>query len=148
MGQPDAERDALTRRGSAAVRAAAVPGNRVRTKKRTRVRRRLRAFGMTKAMVIGIAFLCAVAVAGCVFYLHQRETLTHEVKQNEKLAASLTTLKSENDALYESVMGSIDWDKVRDTAIHRLGMKYATDDQIIWYNTEGNSYIRQYEKVP
>ena len=130
------------------MRTAAVSGNRVRTKKRTRVRRRLRAFGMTKAMMIGIAFLSVIVVASCVFYLKQRETLTHEVRQNEKLASSLTTLKSENDALYESVMGSIDWGKVRDTAINKLGMKYATDDQIIWYNTEGNSYIRQYQKIP
>lgn len=103
---------------------------------------------MTRAMVIGIAFLCVIVVASCVLYLRQRETLTHEVRQNEKLASSLTTLKSENDALYESVTGSIDWDKVRDKAINKLGMKYATDDQIIWYNTEGNSYIRQYQKVP
>ena len=38
---------------------------------------------------------------------------------------------------------------VRDMAINQLGMKYATEDQIIWYsNNTTNSYVRQYQEVP
>ena len=35
----------------------------------------------------------------------------------------------------------------RTYAINEFGMKYATEDQVIWYNGEDNGYVEQYRDV-
>ena len=37
---------------------------------------------------------------------------------------------------------------MRDVAMNELGMKYATEDQIVWYTTEDREYVHQFEDVP
>ena len=71
-----------------------------------------------------------------------------QMNRNEKLESELVSLRSENDALLENINSSVDWNAIKDTAINKLGMKYAEEDQIVWYNTDGRSYIRQYQDVP
>lgn len=137
-----------------AVRKAEVAANRSartvtlpRVSARTR-RNRAQALSMSKGYVVFLAFMAVIVVLMCVQYLQLKETVTTQLSSNEKLASQLTTLKSENDALYENITDSIDWDHVRDVAINKLGMKYATEDQVVWYNTESDGYVRQYEEVP
>ncbi len=111
-------------------------------------RKRASAKNMTAGFVAFLAVMICITMAACIKYLNLKEIITTQTNQNEKLASELSTLKSENDALLENVTNSIDWEYIRDTAINELGMNYATEDQIMWYNTDGNRYIRQYEEVP
>lgn len=107
-----------------------------------------------KALVMNagyVVFLLAAAVATvwmCVRYLQLKETITAQVSANERLESQLVTLRSENDALYENVHNETDWNAVRDRAINEFGMKYAQEDQIVWYNVDDSCYIRQYGEVP
>lgn len=121
-------------------------GKSVAARRRTRRRAGASATGVGyAAFILLISFL---TVAACIGYLKKKATITNQVEINEELASELSNLKSENAALEEELNNSIDWDHVRDVAINRLGMKYASKDQVVWYNTDDNSYIVQYKKVP
>ena len=84
----------------------------------------------------------------CVRYLRLKETITAQISENEKLESMLVSLRSENDALLECISNEVDWNYIRDVAVNKLGMKYATEDQIVWYNTDDCCYVRQYLEVP
>ena len=103
-------------------------------------------------MNAGYVLFLAVAVAITVFmsvqYLKLKETITDQITTNEKLESRLVTLQSENEAMKENLENSIDWEYIRKTAIEKLGMKYAAEDQIVWYNTEDSRYMQQYANVP
>ena len=111
-------------------------------------RNRSRATSTGKVYVVFLALISLATVFMCVYYLRLKATITAQVSMNEQLESRLHTLRSENDALYENVNNEVDWNYIKDVAIGELGMKYATEDQIVWYNTDDSSYIRQYVEVP
>lgn len=148
-------------KGTEALQPVAVPSGRRRkraegakadrkikmTTSRTRANRN-RAMAMDRGFatfLIGISVVCVVL---CIWYLRMRSTATAQLEENNQLSSQLTTLKSENDALYENITNSVDLEHIRDVAMNELGMKYADEDQIIWYHTEGSDYVRQYQEVP
>ena len=64
------------------------------------------------------------------------------------LESQLSALKMENDAAYDAAVSSVVLEKVKDIAIHELGMVYADKGQIITYNSQDGDYVRQYDEVP
>ncbi|MDO4477954.1 MAG: hypothetical protein Q4B73_02790 [Lachnospiraceae bacterium] len=138
--------------GTTARQAVAYPREEERRRKKrvssqTR-ENRARALSMNRSFVVFLTVAAVVCVLMCVYYLQARALLTAQIDSNAKLESRLTKLQSENDALYETISNNVDLDHVRDVAINDLGMTYATEDQIIWYNTEGSGYMRQYQEVP
>ena len=125
--------------------SAPYAGTRERTKEE---RSHARALGAGRTYVIFLALVSLLTVLMCVYYLRLKATIIAQVNDNERLEAQLVSMRSENDALLENVNNSVDWETVRDVAINKLGMKYATEDQIVWYNTDDSSYIKQYGDIP
>lgn len=115
----------------------------VRTK-----RNRTKALEVDRTYVMFLAVMCLLTVFVCVRYLQLKEIITTQTRTNTRLTAELDTLRNENDALLENVTNEIDLDHIRDVAINELGMKYATEDQIVWYTTEDREYVHQFEDVP
>ena len=109
---------------------------------------RSRATSVGRGYVVFLALISLATVFMCVYYLRLKATITAQMGVNERLESKLYTMRSENDALYENVNNEVDWNYIKDVAINELGMKYATEDQIVWYNTDDSSYIRQYVDVP
>ena len=112
------------------------------------LRNRQRALSLSRGYVVFLVLICAATVFMCVNYLRLKATITTQQSNNETLASELSSMKAENDALYDSVMGSLDLESIKETAINQYGMHYATQDQIIWYNADNSGYARQYQKVP
>ena len=81
-------------------------------------------------------------------YLRLRSHLTTQTAAIASAESELSQLKADNDALYNTAMASVDLEQVRKTAISELGMQYPTEEQIITFDTAGNSYVRQYQDVP
>lgn len=111
-------------------------------------RNRAKALSVNLAFVIFLTIVSVAAVLMCVHYLQLKATLKAQITDNEKLESTLVNLRSENDALLENVNNTQDWNHIKDVAINELGMKYATEDQIVWYNIDDCSYVRQYSDVP
>ena len=129
-----------------------MPGRRKTAARSSRTRsvkkNRSRALSMNAGYVLFLAVAVAITVFMSVQYLKLKETITDQITTNEKLESRLVTLQSENEAMKENLENSIDWEYIRKTAIEKLGMKYAAEDQIVWYNTEDSRYMQQYANVP
>ena len=119
-----------------------------RTASRSATRNRARATVLNPGYLLFLAVMVAATVFMCVRFVQLKETITVQNRENMNLRTELTTLRSENDAYYENVQNHIDWEHVRDVAINELGMHYATQDQVVWYNTDTSSYVQQYQAVP
>ncbi len=59
------------------------------------------------------------------------------------LESQVSDLKAENDEYYGRIMSSVDLEKVREIAIMDLGMVYASEDQIITYDSQVDDYVEQ-----
>lgn len=95
-----------------------------------------------------LAAVCVAIIFSCVSYLQLKSQLTGKAKALAVLESEYSQLKADNDAYYSQVSSSADIEKIKAIAIKRLGMKYATEDQIITYETERSSYVKQYQDVP
>ncbi len=110
--------------------------------------------GEARKMTLGagyvafVAVMCAAALFACVRFLWLKEIVTSQRSRIAVQETKLTKLRSENDALLESLINALDWEDIRDTATNRLGMKYAGEEQVEWYSTDGDGYVRQYRDVP
>lgn len=119
-----------------------------RTVSRTTTRNRAKAKSMSRGYVV---FLTAVSIAAlfmCVRYLHLKSEITTQIKQIAVLESNISQLKADNDALYNSVLASVDLEYIKNVAMNRLDMDYPGEDQIYQFDTAGNSYVRQYRNVP
>ncbi len=129
------------------------PEERKQQKKRKTVsvstqKNRAKAMQMSRGYVLFLALISVIALGLCVNYLRMRSHLTTQTKAIARAESELSDLKADNDALYNTVMASVDLEQVKETAINELGMQYPTEEQIITFDTAGNSYVRQYQDVP
>ena len=114
----------------------------------TASRNRERAKRMNRGYVVFLAAISVVALLMCVEYLRLKSQITTQIKEIAADESELSQLKADNDALYNSVMASVDLEYIKNVAMNRLGMDYPDEDQIYQFNTAGNSYVRQYKNVP
>ena len=111
-------------------------------------RNRERAMAIGRGYVIFLVAVCIAILYFSVNYLQLQTRITSQKKVVANLESELSQLREDNDAYYSQVTSNVDMTSVRKIAIGRLGMKYASDDQIVTYETEGRSYVRQYQDVP
>lgn len=109
---------------------------------------RAKATSMSKGFVCFIAVMSVCVLFCCIHYLQLKSEITGSMKTVARLESELAQLKEDNDAYYSQVNSAVDLAKIRKIAIGRLGMKYPTEEQIMTYETEGNSYVRQYQDIP
>ena len=111
-------------------------------------RNRQKATSTSLGFMFFLAAVCVAIVFACVSYLQLKSELTGKAKTLATLESEYSQLKADNDAYYSQVSSSADIEKIKAIAIKRLGMKYATEEQIITYETERSSYVKQYQDVP
>lgn len=119
--------------------------NRSVSRKTLENRRRAKSFGI--GYIFFLTAVCIASVYFCVHYLQLRSAL---ITQNETIASmqsTLSQLTEDNDALYRSTIASVSMDDVRQTALSKLGLHYATESQIEYYNADDESYVRQYTDI-
>mgnify|MGYP000978762171 CR=1 len=115
--------------------------------KRTR-RNRQRAMQMSKGYVLFLTVICVAMVAVCVNFLQLKAQLTTQNETVVSLENKLSKLKADNDAYYNTVMASVSMDKVKEAALDRLGLNYADESQVQYYDVDREGYVRQYSDVP
>ena len=146
------ERTYEPQRTPARKRKSAQP-ERIRQAKPKRVseevlQNRERAMGIGKGYVIFLAVVCTAILFFCIHYLQLKSEITSSMKTVAVLESELSDLKEDNDAYYSQVTSNVDINTIKKIAIGRLGMKYPSEEQVMVYETEGNSYVRQYQDIP
>ena len=89
-----------------------------------------------------------ITLATCFMYLHSNSILNKHEREVTALQTQLQTVQEQNNSLKESLNKTIDLDEIYQTATGRLGMVYAGEDQVIYYDSSNDDYIRQYESIP
>ncbi len=97
-----------------------------------------------------VFLISALVIAGVVLigYINLQAEITNSVNRISKMESELYSLKQENDEYETGINSSVDLEEVRRIAMTELGMKYASEGQII--NVEGGSddYVRKYADIP
>lgn len=115
---------------------------------RTAARKGAGAAAICRGYIIFLALISIMTVGMCVYYLNLKTKVGRQVRANASLRTELMTMRAENDALYADIENSVNLNKVREEAMDRYGMNYATQDQIVWYNRSDSGYVRQYQSLP
>lgn len=102
---------------------------------------------MGKLYVMFLTVAAAMVVFSSVSFLQLKVIITNQSKAITSLKTELNTLQSENDALYDKTMNSVDIDDIKEYAMTNLGMTYAGKEQIVEYTLPGDSYFRQYQGI-
>ena len=66
----------------------------------------------------------------------------------KSMETRLERLRTENDALEQSIDNSVDLNYVYQVAVNELGMVHAGSDNVILYDKTESEYVRQYENIP
>ena len=93
-----------------------------------------------------IAFLAValfISAGILVNYIQMKAELTTKTRTVAAKESYLNDLKVANDEEYNRVLSSIDLEEIKRVAIGELGMVYAAQGQIIFYENERNDYMRQ-----
>ncbi len=102
-------------------------------------------FGFAYAMLLSLA---AVAVfVSLVQYIAVNVEAGQKAKQISTLQKELSTAVMENDNYEMSINSSIDYDYIFQVATEELGMVYASQSQIVTYDSKESEYVVQYKDI-
>jgi len=99
---------------------------------------------MNAGYVLFLAVMMCVVGFFCMRYLSLTSSITNDLSEIAKLEADLNNLKAENDDHENRINGAIALEYIKKKAMNDLGMKYASDDQIVKYESDDTDYVRQY----
>ncbi len=90
----------------------------------------------------------ALTVAACVFYLNTQSALSRQSSVIASLESELSVLENENAAARERLNSAVDLSEVYQKAVSEYGMTAITEDQIHYYTSDNQDYIKQYQAIP
>ena len=93
-------------------------------------------------LVLSIVAFVALG-AMMIQYIRFNSEITAITAANTKLESQISDLRAENDEYYGRIMNSVDLEKVREVAIMDLGMVYASEGQVITYDSHMDDYVEQ-----
>lgn len=111
-------------------------------------RNRERELYMSRGRVVILTACVAVCAIAAVSLVQVQSQITQRMKHIAALESQLTDLRADNDARYKEIVTSVDLDYIKDVAINELGMKYASEEQVIYYTVEENNFMDQYSDIP
>lgn len=121
---------------------------RKRQAKRAAKANQQRALRMSPGYVVFLSAAMALTVGVCAVFLRMQADARHHMSQIATLENQILELKTDNDAAQSKLERSIDLEQVKDIAINQLGMRYPTQDQIIYFRVDEDDYMNQYQDIP
>lgn len=97
-----------------------------------------------------VAFLTAAMVVTCILcikYIQLQSAMTEHVKTVSKMEVTLSQLKAENDDTESRIKDNVGLEEIKKRAMDELCMKYASEDQIVIYESDGTDYVRQLKSI-
>lgn len=97
-----------------------------------------------------ILFCIAAAVVYklAIGYLDVNSSIKAKQKDIAIVQSDYETLKAMNDSTLEEIDSSIDLKSIYMTAVNELGMVFANENQVIEYENNESSYVRDFNDIP
>lgn len=109
---------------------------------------RERAHHMNFGYVLFLALAMLVAGYVLIGYIQVQADLTAQLEQIASLESELNYLKLYNEDELARINSNINLEEIKQVAIGELGMVYAEEGQIVFYENEGSDYVRQIADIP
>ncbi|MCR5831658.1 MAG: cell division protein FtsL [Lachnospiraceae bacterium] len=103
--------------------------------------------GMNPGFMIFMTLAMVLTGIVCVQYIRLQSSLTTYVNTISAMEVELQGLRAENDDYESRIKGAIGLENIKKRAMDELGMTYASDEQIVVYNSEGTDYVRQFVSI-
>ena len=107
-----------------------------------------RAMRMSPGYILFLSAAMVLTVAVCAVLLKMQADSRNHMDQIAALENQILELKTKNDAARNKIERSINLKQVRDIAINQMGMRYPTQDQIIYFEVDEDDYMNQYQDIP
>ncbi len=114
-----------------------------RRRRRAARRNRERALKMSAGYVAFLSACVVAVVFTSVAYVHLQSDIIIRQRAIEKLEEEISAMQLENDAAYKRITSSIDLKAVKKQA-KKLGMRYPSENQIVYYTIDNADYMTQY----
>lgn len=111
-----------------------------------RNRNRAMSIGPVYARFLAAAAVCAVLL--CMMYLRLQSEVASRSENITALQEQLAELTEENNAAYNAAVDSVNLETVFDKAINEMGMVYASEGNVVEYNSPTSDYVKQYNDIP
>lgn len=111
-------------------------------------RNRQRAMEMSRSYVVFLTVCVIITALSAVLYVRMQSQMTTRMKNVANLESQLTDLRADNDARYKNLTTSVDLENIKKVAIKKLGMKYPSEKQVVYYTVENSNFMDQYEDIP
>ena len=83
-----------------------------------------------------------------VGYVALQTNVSTRMNNIANLENQLSSVKADNKATESRIATTTNLSEIKDKAIKDLGMVYATNSQIVYYNVDGSDYMSQYHDIP
>lgn len=130
------------------TRKAALKNRNFRQEADARADRRRASVSMELPSLLVLVAAVIVVVAILMSFLSLRSSVDMHLSAIRKMETTLEALKNENDALEQSIDTSVDLAYVYNTAVGKLGMVHAGQENVVTYEKTESEYVRQYERIP
>ena len=128
-----------------------VDGNTVRRLEGEPEERRRRNQERTMRVNFGYVLFCTMALTVtcvvCITYIKLQSSITARTKRISALESGIESLRAENDAAVKRIELTTDLDVIKKKALE-YGMKYAAQNQILFYSIDEDDYMDQYFDIP
>lgn len=113
------------------------------------IRRRKKKVSLQSMIYVAFIAVSIVVVGGVLIgYVNLQADITNRMNHISSLESELNSMRLANDEEYMRIMSDVDLEEIKRVAIQELGMKYASEGQVITYTGEGSDYVRQYGNIP
>lgn len=102
---------------------------------------------MNFSFVVFLTAALTVTAFTCIQYIKLQSSITTHVANISSLEKQLEELRAENDDMENRIKGSVCLEDIKKRAMDDLGMTYASQDQIVVYESDGTDYVRQFVSI-
>ncbi len=114
-----------------------------RRRRRAARRNRERALKMSAGYVAFLSVCVFTVALVLAAYVYLQSDITIRQKSIARLESEVSNLRTENDMTYKRIATAINLKEIRRKA-KRLGMKYPSKKQIIYYTIDNSDFMTQY----
>lgn len=111
-------------------------------------RNRERALSMGKKNVCFLTICVLLSAFAAISLIKIESSISTRMRDVANLESQIANLRADNDAKNKELNTSVDLEQIKDIAMNQLGMTYASEDQVIYYQVDNNNYMDQYQDIP
>ena len=100
--------------------------------------------GMNPGFMFFLTLAMAITGFVCIQYIKLQSNVTGYVDTISAMEIQLQEIKASNDDYESRIKGAIGLENIKKHAMDDLGMSYASDEQIVVYESDGTDYVRQF----